>query len=188
MTWAQRLKRVFNIEVTTCVNCGGAARIVASVEEPHAIRAILDPACYSADCPKRAFEKDIAALANEVSGDTAKKSLEGIVQFHRERGYRGFHSAAELVELRGSQRSTIASYAADPIVLAEHSESADVTTALVDVGDGSKESDYAGKDVKGKIVLVAACAGQAGHTPTRRSTSPTECATLSRFAMRYRRS
>ena len=42
MTWAQRLKRVFNIEVTTCVHCGGAARIVASVEDPTAIRAILD--------------------------------------------------------------------------------------------------------------------------------------------------
>ena len=41
MTWAQRLKRVFNIDVTTCVNCGGAARIVASVEDPTAIRAIL---------------------------------------------------------------------------------------------------------------------------------------------------
>lgn len=42
MTWAQRLKRVFGIDVSTCVHCGGAARIVASVEEPHAIRAILD--------------------------------------------------------------------------------------------------------------------------------------------------
>ena len=41
VTWAQRLKRVFNIDVTTCVNCGGAARIVASVEDPTAIRAIL---------------------------------------------------------------------------------------------------------------------------------------------------
>ena len=39
--WAQRLKRVFNIDVTTCMNCGGAARIVASVEDPTAIRAIL---------------------------------------------------------------------------------------------------------------------------------------------------
>ena len=143
---------------------------------------------YPADCPKRAFEKDIAALANEVSGDAAKKNLEGIVQFHRERGYRGFRSAAELVELRGSQRITIASYAADPIVLAEDSESADVTAERVDVGDGPKESDYAGKDVKGKIVLVATCAGQAGHTPARRSTSPTENAMRNRFAMRYRRS
>ena len=41
MTWAQRLKRVFNIDVTTCIHCGGAVRIVASIEEPAAIRAIL---------------------------------------------------------------------------------------------------------------------------------------------------
>ena len=41
MTWAQRLKRVFNIDVTTCTHCGGSVRIVASIEEPAAIRAIL---------------------------------------------------------------------------------------------------------------------------------------------------
>lgn len=41
MTWAQRLKRVFGIDVNTCVHCGGAVRIVASIEEPAAIRAIL---------------------------------------------------------------------------------------------------------------------------------------------------
>ena len=41
MSWAQRLKRVFNIDVSTCVHCGGASRFVASVEEPDAIRAIL---------------------------------------------------------------------------------------------------------------------------------------------------
>ena len=41
MTWAQRLKRVFGIDVSTCVHCGGAVRIVASIEEANAIRAIL---------------------------------------------------------------------------------------------------------------------------------------------------
>jgi len=41
MTWAQRLKRVFNIDVSTCGHCGGTLRIVASIEEPTAIRAIL---------------------------------------------------------------------------------------------------------------------------------------------------
>ena len=40
MTWAQRFKRVFNIDVSTCGHCGGAVRIVASIEEPTAIRAI----------------------------------------------------------------------------------------------------------------------------------------------------
>ncbi len=41
MTWAQRLKRVFNIDETHCIHCGGAVRIVASIKEPKAIRAIL---------------------------------------------------------------------------------------------------------------------------------------------------
>ena len=41
MTWAQRLKRVFGIDVETCIRCGGKVKIVASVEEPNAIRAIL---------------------------------------------------------------------------------------------------------------------------------------------------
>ena len=41
MTWAQRLRRVFNINITICVQCDGAVRIVANIEEPTAIRAIL---------------------------------------------------------------------------------------------------------------------------------------------------
>jgi aminopeptidase YwaD len=151
-------------------------------------------------------EKDVAALANELSGETAKRNLEGIARFHRQRGSQGFHAAAELVVERarayglsdvailqfpadgkifyGTQRSRpawdaesaelwelrqhesmwvpeklVGSYEAEPIVLAEDSESADVTAELVDVGEGTKESDYAGKDVKGKIVLVSAQPG-----------------------------
>ncbi|MGC2388271.1 MAG: M28 family metallopeptidase [Candidatus Acidiferrum sp.] len=159
-------------------------------------------------------EADVAALANELSGETAKRNLEVIATFHRQRGSKGFHSAAELVAERareyglsdveilefpadgkifyGTQKSRpawdaevgelweesasgersgewrvtsgekkIASYAAEPVVLAEDSESADVTAELVDVGDGTKESDYAGKDVAGKIVLLSASPGAA---------------------------
>jgi hypothetical protein len=29
MTWAQRLKRVFGIDIETCAACGGALRIIA---------------------------------------------------------------------------------------------------------------------------------------------------------------
>src|SRR5260370_28142755 len=53
----------------------------------------------------------------------------------------------------------IDSYAAEPVVLGEDSESAEVTADLVDVGEGTKESDYTGKAVKGKIVLVSAQPG-----------------------------
>jgi len=43
MTWVQRLKRVFGIDVKTCIHCGGSVRIVASIEEPKAIRAMPRP-------------------------------------------------------------------------------------------------------------------------------------------------
>src|SRR6266700_3571069 len=182
-------------------------------------------AIADAQKPPLLQEKDVAALANELSGETAKRNLEGIARFHRQRGSRGFHEAAELVAERlrayglsdvailefpvdgkvfyGTQRSrpawdaevgqltegadlascqgwretvdkahaegkvgvlivclhVLANFEAEPIVLAEDSESADVTAQLVDVGDGTKESDDAGKDVKGKIVMVSAQPG-----------------------------
>jgi hypothetical protein len=150
-------------------------------------------------------EKEVAALANELSGETAKRNLEGLARFHRQRGSQGFHAAAELIaerarayglsnvqilqfpadgkifygtqkarqawdaeegelsELKNGSELKIASFAAEPIVLAEDSESANITADLVDVGDGTRESDYSGKDVKGRIVLVAAAAGEAQH-------------------------
>ncbi len=33
MTWAQRLKRVFNIDVVTCVQCGGSVKVFACIED-----------------------------------------------------------------------------------------------------------------------------------------------------------
>src|SRR6267378_3265423 len=201
--------------------CGGG-RVRAFVRIGLALigAALALAAAAVAQKPPLLSEKEVAALANEFSGETAKRNLEGIARFHRQRGSVGFHSAAELVAERlrayglsdvailqfpadgkifyGTQRSRpawdaevgklwevkevkgvkkvkeakdknesgdgqpaqkIASYEAQPIVLAEDSESADVTAELVDVGDGTKESDYAGKDVKGKIVLVSAQPG-----------------------------
>jgi aminopeptidase YwaD len=146
-------------------------------------------------------EKDVAALANELSGETAKRNLEGLARFDRQRGSKGFDLASELVaerlrayglsdvailqfpadgkafygtqrsrpawdadfaelwEVTGDKRLKLASYEAEPVVLAEDSESADLTADLVDVGAGTKESDYTGKDVKGKLVLVGAQPG-----------------------------
>ena len=174
-------------------------------------------------------EKDVAAIAGEISGATAKRNLQEIAAFHRQRGSVGFHDAAVLVAAKlgfyglsgvvilkfptgdgifyGTQRSrpawdaevgelvervngsspdcekqaqetvdrahkegkvgvlvvclkTLASYKTDPVVLAEDSESGKgLFTGLVDVGAGTSEGDYAGKDVKGKIVLVSAQPG-----------------------------
>jgi aminopeptidase YwaD len=195
-----------------------------------AIPALLVTVGVQAQKPPLLPEKDVAALANELSGETAKRNLERIATFHRQRGSLGFHAAAELVAERlrayglsdvailqfpadgkifyGTQRSrpawdaqvgnlgelwfdpkwceehapqheatakdkkpepvgpecsprerTLGSYEAEPVVLAEDSESGEATANLVDVGEGTKESDYAGKQVKGNIVLVRAQPG-----------------------------
>lgn len=41
MTWAQRLKRVFKIDIETCEHCGGAVKVIASIEDPAVIKTIL---------------------------------------------------------------------------------------------------------------------------------------------------
>src|SRR3989442_7754196 len=41
-----------------------------------------------------------------------------------------------------------------PTSVADNSPSADITAEMVDVGEGTMESDFAGKDVSGKIVLA----------------------------------
>ncbi len=148
-------------------------------------------------------DAQVTALSGELSGESAKRNLEGLSRLHRMRGSREFHRASELVvgELKkygyadahieqlpadgkifyGTQRSRpawnadfaelweldtsgnptvrMASWDAAPITLAEDSVSADVIATLVDVGEGSRESDYAGKDVKGKLVLAGAQPG-----------------------------
>jgi aminopeptidase YwaD len=160
---------------------------------------LASAAGIAAQNPPLLPEENVRALANELSGETAKRNLEGIARFHRQRGSKGFHEAAELVAERlrayglegveilafpadgqifyGTQRSRpawdaeigelteipsgqkLASYAAEPVGLAEDSESAEVTAELVDAGRGSEEADYRGKEVRGKIVLVAAQPG-----------------------------
>lgn len=41
MTWAQRLKRVFNIDIEVCGLCGGSVRIIACIEDQGIIDQIL---------------------------------------------------------------------------------------------------------------------------------------------------
>jgi hypothetical protein len=42
LTWGQRLKRVFAIDIETCRRCGGKLRVIASIEEPATIERILE--------------------------------------------------------------------------------------------------------------------------------------------------
>jgi hypothetical protein len=41
MTWMQRLRRVFAIEIETCQRCGGTLEVISSIEDPELIGRIL---------------------------------------------------------------------------------------------------------------------------------------------------
>jgi len=48
------MRRAFDIDVLACPRCGGRLRLIATVEDPSAIRAILASLGLSAERPDRA--------------------------------------------------------------------------------------------------------------------------------------
>ena len=42
LTWIQRLKRVFAMDIETCPECGGKLRVIACIENPDVIATILE--------------------------------------------------------------------------------------------------------------------------------------------------
>jgi aminopeptidase YwaD len=160
------------------------------------------------DDPPLIEPAESVALAAELSGSSAKRTVQALSLHHRMRGSEGFNAAAELIRARlaeyglaevemirlpadgkifyGTQRSRpawnasfaelweqrqeggrwsdavrLASWAEQPISLAQDSVSGKAEAELVDVGTGTAEADYAGKAVRGKLVLVSAQPGEA---------------------------
>lgn len=88
---------------------------------------------------------DVQSEAFPIDGTTAYGLMRSYLAWNVEEG--------RLWEV-GPQHLLVGDWATDPIRLADYSRSADVKTALVDAGNGGRESDYTGKDVRGKIVLA----------------------------------
>jgi hypothetical protein len=150
------------------------------------------------------------AIADQVSGSAAKRTVQALSLHHRMRGSEGYRAAAELIRDRlrdygleeveivslpadgrffyGTQRSRpawnasfaelweerqqsgrwadserVASWADQPISLAQDSASGAAEGELVDVGAGTSAADYAGKDVRGKVVLTSSQPGAVAH-------------------------
>ena len=73
MTWAKRLKRVFNIDIETCSECGGDVRIIpkalaplagqalANIEDPVVIQKILAYLDHTASSAATALLADCRA-------------------------------------------------------------------------------------------------------------------------------
>ena len=54
LSWAKLLKRVFNLDLEHCPNCGGRLRIIAAILEQPAIEKILTHLGLQARVPPRA--------------------------------------------------------------------------------------------------------------------------------------
>ena len=52
--WAHLMRRAFNIDVLACPQCGGRLRVIATVEDPGATRAILAALARSRERADRA--------------------------------------------------------------------------------------------------------------------------------------
>jgi hypothetical protein len=54
MSWARLLKRVFDIDIEHCSNCGGSLKIIAAIEDPSVIVKILSHLGQPTRAPPRA--------------------------------------------------------------------------------------------------------------------------------------
>ena len=62
MTWARLLKRVFDLDLERCEQCGGKLKIRAAIEEPAVIERILTHLGLAAQPPPRAPARRVALL------------------------------------------------------------------------------------------------------------------------------
>jgi hypothetical protein len=79
---------------------------------------------------------------------------DGKTRYAHFRSYYGWKPVSALLEEVSPRPGRVTSFPELPVALADYSQDADVTAPLVDVGRGTDAKDYAGKDVRGKIVLA----------------------------------
>jgi len=164
--------------------------------------ALLLTANAQADLTDLVREEVLKQIAEETSGEAAKRNLDTITLQHRMRASSQFGEAtqhvvkmlnaygldevdvleypadgttmfgtqksrpvwnvrsAELWELAGKDGETVRArrlgdWSSVPLSLAQDSLSGEAITTLVDIGAGTSDADYAGKDVRGKLVLTS---------------------------------
>jgi len=159
-----------------------------------------------ADLRDLVSEEVLQQIAEETSGEAAKRNLDTITLQHRMRASKQFDRATdhilEQLERYGMDEVDVLEFAADgktmfgtqksrpvwdvrfadlweveevdgetrrvrrfadwdsvPLSLAQDSLTADVTASIVDIGAGTQDEDYEGKDLQGRLVLTSSQPG-----------------------------
>lgn len=163
-------------------------------------------AVANADLRNLVDEAVLKQIAEEISGEAAKRNLDTITLQHRMRASRQFDAATDHIVARlehygldevgrleypadgrtmfGTQKSRpvwdvsfaelweletvdgrqvrkrrLGDWESVPLTLAQDSLSGESTTTLVDIGAGTNDSHYRGKDIRGKLVLTSSQPG-----------------------------
>jgi aminopeptidase YwaD len=80
--------------------------------------------------------------------------IDGKIHYGLMRSHLGWTVESARLWQLSPQHILLGDWSTEPIRLADYSRSADVEAPLMDVGAGTADADYAGKDVRGKIVLA----------------------------------
>jgi aminopeptidase YwaD len=80
--------------------------------------------------------------------------IDGKIHYGLMRSHLAWHVDAGSLWQTAPEHTLLGDWKTEPIRLADYSHSADVDCPLIDVGSGMSEADYAGKEVRGKIVLA----------------------------------
>jgi len=168
--------------------------------------AMIGFSAAKADIRELIDENVLKQIAEETSGEAAKRNLDTLTLQHRMRASSQFEIAtqhivqqlehygldeidvlefdadgetmygtqkarpvwnvrfAQLWEVRDEDGASVrvrklGDWDSVPLSLAQDSLSADVTASLVDIGAGTQDGDFQGKDIKGKLVLTSSQPG-----------------------------
>src|SRR5262245_496527 len=85
MSWARLLKRVFDIDLEHCPNCGGALKIIAAIEDPPVIVKILTHLGLPTRAPRRvestySRQSDSRKLLANEADDAVRSHLDRVAR------------------------------------------------------------------------------------------------------------
>ncbi|MCZ6658060.1 MAG: transposase [Gammaproteobacteria bacterium] len=71
LSWAERLKRVFKIDIEVCPKCGGRLRVIAAITESNVIQKILDHVHLQQAPPRQPPGRVYGPITTEIQFDVS---------------------------------------------------------------------------------------------------------------------